>query len=77
MHRFQSARCPIRDTPPTRATKWAYFSTTVDDSLPLLQKLLPLEQTRQLTVRRGDQAAALKQAAPAVQPAPDNKLDFL
>jgi hypothetical protein len=37
----------------TRATKWAYLSTTVDDSLPLLQKLLPLEQTRQLTVRRG------------------------
>ncbi|MHB8522605.1 MAG: hypothetical protein ACYDH9_17850 [Limisphaerales bacterium] len=29
------------------------------------------------TVRRGDQAATLKQASPAVQPAPDNKADFL
>jgi hypothetical protein len=36
-----------------------------------------LEQKHQLTVRRGDQAAALKQVSPAVQPAPDNKLDFL
>ena len=61
----------------TRAAKWAYFSTTVDDLLPLLQKILPLEQTRQLTIRRSDQTAALKQTSPAVQPAPDNKLDFL
>lgn len=61
----------------TRAAKWAYFSTTLDDSLPLFPKLPPLEQTRQLTVRRGDQAAAPEQASPAVQPASDNKLDFL
>lgn len=60
----------------TRAAKWAYFSTTVDDSLPLFQKLLPLEQTRQLTVRRGEQAGATKQSSPALEPS-DNKLDFL
>jgi superfamily I DNA/RNA helicase len=61
----------------TRAAKWAYFSTTLDDSLPLFQKLLPLEQTRQLTVRRGDQVAAAKQASPTVPVTPDNNLDFL
>jgi hypothetical protein len=59
------------------AHKYSKRIATVDDSLPLLQKLLPLEQKHQLTVRRGDQAAALKQVSPAVQPAPDNKLDFL
>ena len=58
----------------TRAAKWAYFSTTMDDPLPLFQKLLPLEQTRQLTVRRGDQPAAPKPAPP---PRSDNNLDFL
>jgi len=61
----------------TRAAKWAYFSTTVDDSLPLFQKLLPLEQTRQLTVRRGDQAGTPKPGPVAAPTTSDNKLDFL
>jgi hypothetical protein len=61
----------------TRAAKWAYFSTTMDDSLPLLQKFLPLEQTHQLTVRRGEQPGTSKPAPTTVQPAPDNKLDFI
>jgi superfamily I DNA/RNA helicase len=61
----------------TRAAKWAYFSTTLDDSLPLFQKLLPLEQTRQLTVRRGEQAGTSKPGPATAPPTPDNKLDFL
>jgi hypothetical protein len=61
----------------TRAAKWAYFSTTLDDSLPLFHKLLSLEQTRQPAARRSDHAAAPKQTSPPVPSAPDNKLDFL
>jgi hypothetical protein len=57
----------------TRAAKWAYFSTTTDQSLSLLEKLLPLEQSGQLTVRRGDQSRG-----PSPPPRPPNgALDFL
>ena len=61
----------------TRAAKWAYFSTMRDDSLPLFQKLLPLEQTRQLTVRLGNQAGTPKPGPDTAPTAPDNNLDFL
>jgi len=61
----------------TRATKRAYLSTSLDNSLPLFQKLLPLEQTRQLSVRRGEHAGTPKPAPATAQPAPDNKPDFL
>ena len=59
----------------TRAAKWAYFSTSLGEPLPLVEKLLPLEKTRQLTVRRGDQPAG-PTPPPPTQP-PQNNLDFL
>jgi superfamily I DNA/RNA helicase len=59
----------------TRAAKWAYFSTSLVEPLPLVEKLLPLERTRQLTVRRGDQPAGPTPPLPT-QPPPNN-LDFL
>jgi superfamily I DNA/RNA helicase len=59
----------------TRAAKWAYFSTGLGEPLPLMEKLLPLERTRQLTVRRGDQLGGPTPPAPT-QPPPNN-LDFL
>jgi len=68
----------------TRATKWAYFSTNTDGRLALFDKLLPLEKTRQLTVRRGDQASSAGQAPPVIHPpggdwppAKPEDLDFL
>ena len=59
----------------TRAAKWAYFSTGLGEPLPLMEKLLPLEKTRQLTVRRGDQPGTTPPPLPT-QPPPNN-LDFL
>ena len=59
----------------TRAAKWAYFSTSLSEPLPLLEKLLPLEQSRQLTVRRGDQPRPPTPTSPT-QSAP-GPLDFL
>ena len=63
----------------TRATKWAYFSTVLGNSCDFLEKLLPLEKTRQLTVQRGDQAAAATASTPQVKPAAStaDDLDFL
>jgi superfamily I DNA/RNA helicase len=59
----------------TRASKWAYFSTGFGETLPLIEKLLPLEQTRQLTVRRGDQPRAT--TLPPKNTPPPGRLDFL
>jgi superfamily I DNA/RNA helicase len=59
----------------TRATRWAYFSTSLGESLPLMEKLLPLEQTGQLTVQRGDQAGGPTPTPPTQSPA--HPLDFL
>jgi superfamily I DNA/RNA helicase len=59
----------------TRATRWAYFSTSLGEPLPLMEKLLPLERTGQLTVRRGDQVGEPTPTSPT-QSAP-KPLDFL
>jgi superfamily I DNA/RNA helicase len=63
----------------TRAAKWAYFSTSLDDSIPLFEKLLPLADTRQLTVRSGDQPGSAGTAARIDRPRPTggDNLDFL
>jgi superfamily I DNA/RNA helicase len=58
----------------TRAAKWAYFSTGIGEPLPLMEKLLALEKTRQLTIQRGDQPFVVR--SPAAPSAPNN-LDFL
>jgi superfamily I DNA/RNA helicase len=59
----------------TRAARWAYFSTGVSEPLPVLEKLLPLERTHHLTVRRGDQTGGPTPTS-STQPAP-GPLDFL
>lgn len=59
----------------TRASKWAYFSTGLGESLPLINKLLPLEQTRQLSIRYGDQVGAA--TSPNPNTSPSGSLDFL
>ena len=61
----------------TRASKWACFSTTFNDPLPLFGKLLPLEKSRQLSVRRADQADAPKAPPPLAPATPNNNLDCL
>lgn len=62
----------------TRATRWAYFSTVLGNSCPFLEKLLPLERSRKLTVLCGDHKNASPTAAPAAEPArAANDLDFL
>lgn len=62
----------------TRAAKWAYLSTGLGETLPLIEHCLPLEQTRQHTVRRGDQSGP-RTANPSAPPPRDsnNNLDFL
>lgn len=60
----------------TRATQWAYFSTSLGDPLPALEKLLPLERTRQITLRRsGDQPTPPQTATSRTKP--EGSLDFL
>jgi superfamily I DNA/RNA helicase len=59
----------------TRAARWAYFSTSLGEPLPVIEKLLPLEKTRQLTVRRGDQSGG-PTPRPPTQPLA-TPLDFL
>lgn len=59
----------------TRATKWAYFSTSLAEPLPVFEKFLPLEPTRQISLRRaGDQPTA---AAPVRKVEGEGALDFL
>ena len=59
----------------TRATKWAYFSTSLTEPLPALEKFLRLERPRQISLRRGNQGTPPPQVAQDTQP--DGPLDFL
>lgn len=63
----------------TRATKWAYFSTSLTKPLLVINKLLTLESSRGVTVMRGEQNdnGARPATLTPVPSSPDNDLDFL
>lgn len=42
----------------TRATKWVYMSSRQDGIIPALDRLMPLEKTKILTIQRGTGSAA-------------------
>jgi len=61
----------------TRATKWCYFSTALDNPLPLIEeKLVPLAESRIITLQEGGTATATTGATP-VHDTEERDLDFL
>jgi len=58
----------------TRATKWCYFSTALDNPLPIIEEILvPLAQSRKITLQEG----AVAGASSSTHEADEGDLDFL
>jgi superfamily I DNA/RNA helicase len=62
----------------TRATQWCFMSTSMDNPLPfLMNKLVPLQEERLVTVMEGRNAAHSSASKPSTPTKKESGLDFL